>query len=159
VKRYSGRLKLTQHPLKPLESRNITKQAAHIRVQVLTMLTPYMLVSSIPTNTTDIYDRSWIAPVVNQCASTLTSWAPLENLTRQELVIKRAIEEVQGEICRVLGDAFGVEDASIDDTRLLLAKLSKDINRLMEWLDWSVRDEYSPGYEPKVCIILIRDHA
>jgi hypothetical protein len=163
VKRYSRRLKLTQHLLKPSESRNITEQAAQIRVQVLTMLTPYMLISSIPPNTTDVHDRSWIAPVVNQCASTLTSWAPIENLTRQELVIKRAIEDVQGEICCVLGDvwldAFGVEDASIDDTRLLLAKWSKDINRLMEWLDWSVWGECVPGCGPKVCIILIRDHA
>jgi hypothetical protein len=159
VKRYSDRLKLTRHLLKPSESRNITEQAAQIRVQVLTMLSPYMLTSAIPPNTIDIHDRSWIAPIVGQCASALTSWAPLDILTRQEKVIKHAVEEVQHEICRTLGDiwldAFGVEYASVDETRTLLTKWSKDINGLMEWLDWSVWDECVPGCGPEVCPNLI----
>jgi hypothetical protein len=157
VKRYPDRLKLTRHLLKPSESRNITERAALVRAQVLTMLSPYMLTSAIPPNTTDIHNRSWIAPIVSQCAFTLTSWASLENLTRQEKVIKHAIEEVQHEICRVLGDvwldAFGVEDASVDETRTLLVKWSKDINGLMDWLGWSVWDECVPGCGPEVRLL------
>ena len=112
VKRYSGRLKLTRHLLKPSKARNVTEQAYQVRAQVLTMLTPYMLVAAIPPNTTDIPDRSWISPIVRQCAFSLTAWASADILTRQEKVVKHAIEEVQHEICRVVGeiwlDAFDI---------------------------------------------------
>jgi hypothetical protein len=155
VKRYSGRLKFTRHLLEPSEARNVTEQAYQVRAQVLTMLMPYMLVEAIPPNTTTVPDRSWIAPVVGQCASSLTSWAPFDTLTRQEKVVKHAIEEVQHEICRVLGeiwlDAFDIERATPEETQPLLAKWSQYIDGLMEWLDWSVWDACKPECGPEVC--------
>jgi len=51
-------------------------------------------------------DRSWITPITNNCASTLTSWAHTISLNRQEKLIKDAIDEVLYEICRVIGDVW-----------------------------------------------------
>jgi hypothetical protein len=154
VKRYSGRLKLTRHLLEPSQARNVTEQAHQVRAQVLTMLTPYMLVAAIPPNATHIPDRSWISPVVGQCAFSLTAWASADILTRQEKVVKHAIEEVQHEICRVLGEiwlgAFDIERATPAETRPLLVKWSKYIDGLMTWLDWSVWDACKPECGPEV---------
>lgn len=152
IERYSARLELVQHLLNST-SRNATEQAAQVRSQILIMLTPYMLVDAIPSNETTP-DPSWINPVVNHCASTLTAWAPVDTLERQELVVKQAIEEVLHEICQVLGDvwvdAFDVEAAPIEKTQRLLAKWTRDIDDLMNWLEWSVWDTCKPGCGPEV---------
>jgi hypothetical protein len=158
IERYSARLELVQHLLKPSETRNVTEQAAQVRAQILIMLTPYMLTAAIPSNETTP-DRLWVAPVVEHCATALTAWAPVDTLTRQELAVKNAIEEVLRGICDVIGDiwvdAFEIEIAPIEETRLLLKRWSTDITGLMEWLDWSVWDTCKPSCGPEVCDMLL----
>ena len=155
VDRYGGHLELLRHILRNPESkRNVTEQVAEARSQVLTMLTPYMLVSAIPPNPTGPVDRSWIDPVVEHCASTHTAWAPETLLTPQEKVIKGAVEEVLSEICRVLGDiwvdAFDSGGASVRELERFLVKWRSDISELMDWLEWSVWLKCDPGCGPEV---------
>ena len=155
VDRYGGRLELLQHILQnPGSKRNVTEQVAEARSQVLIMLTPYMLTSAIPPNPTGPVDRSWIDPVVKQCASTHTAWASETLLTPQEKVIKRAVEEVLSQICGVLGDiwldAFDSEEAGVKELERFLGKWKSDISELMDWLDWSVWLKCNPACGPEV---------
>ena len=155
VDRYGGRLELLRHILRNPESkRNVTEQVAEARSQVLIMLTPYMLASAVPPDPTGSVDRSWTDPIVKRCASTHTSWAPETLLTRQEKVIKGAVEEVLSQICSVLGDiwvdAFGSEEASLKDLGRLLKKWHSDITELMDWLDWSMWLKCDPACGPEV---------
>lgn len=153
IERYSARLDLVRHLLEPFGTRNVTEQARQVRAQVLTMLTPYMLVSAIPSNETTP-ERSWITPIVDHCATALTSWTPTDTLTRQELVVKNAIEDVLHEICGVLGDiwvdAFDIEVAHPQVIQPLFKKWSTEIESLMNWLDWSVWDKCNPECGPEV---------
>ena len=160
VDRYGGRLELLQHILQNPESkRNITEQVAEARSQVLIMLTPYMLVSAIPPNPTGPVDRSWIDPVVKNCASTHTAWAPENLLTPQEKVIKAAVEQVLFQICSVLGDiwvdAFDSEGAGVRELERFLMKWESDIAGLMDWLDWSIWLKCDPGCGPEVSSRLV----
>ena len=155
VDRYGGHLELLQHTLRNPESkRNVTEQAAEARSQVLIMLTPYMLTSAIPPNPTGPVERSWIDPVVKHCASTHIAWVPEILFTPQEKVIKRAVEEVLSEICRVLGDiwadAFDSEGASVKELERFLRKWGSVISELMDWLEWSVWLKCDPACEPEV---------
>ena len=143
VDRYGERLGLLRHILQNTESkRNVTEQVVEARSQVLTMLTPYMLVSAIPLDPTGPVDPSWVDPVVEHCSSTHTAWAPENLLTPQEKLIKTAVEEVLSRICRVLGgiwvDAFDAEKAGVWDLERFLEKWGSDITQLMGWLDWPI---------------------
>ena len=90
----------------PESKQNITKQVVESRSQVLILLTPYILTSTIPApNLAHPVNRSWIDPIVERCASTHTAWPPEALLTPQEKLIKRAVEDVLLlQICNVLGD-------------------------------------------------------
>lgn len=152
VDRYGERLKLVRHLLEHRGSRNISEQARQVRTQVLIMLTPYMLAEAIPAS--DSGSRSWIAPIANHCATTVTSWAPADSMTREEWVIKDAIDQILHEICRVISDiwvdAFDVEAASIHQTTQYLTKWKRDVEELMGWLDWSMWNTCSPACGPEV---------
>jgi len=155
VDRYGKRLELLQHVLRNQESkRNVTKQVAEARSQVLIMLTPYMLTSAIPPNPTGPVDRSWIDPVVKHCAATHTAWAPEALLTPQEKLIKGAVEDVLSQICGVLGDiwvdAFDSENIGVKELESLLREWQSDITKLMDWLDWSVWLRCDPACGPEV---------
>ena len=155
VDRYGGRLELLRHILlNPESKRNVTEQVAEARSQVLTMLTPYMLVSAIPPDQPSPVDRSWVDPVVKHCASTHTAWTPEDLLTPQEKVIKGAVEEVLFRICSVLGniwvDAFGSEEADVEELEGFLVKWESAISGLMDWLDWSIWLRCDPGCGPEV---------
>ena len=155
VDRYGGHLELLRHILRNPESkRNVTEQVAEARSQVLTMLTPYMLVSAIPPNPTGPVDRSWVDPVVKHCASTHTAWVPEILLTPQESVIKGAVEEVLSRICGVLGDiwvdAFDSEGTDVEELGRFLGKWESDISELMDWLEWSVWLKCNPICGPEV---------
>jgi hypothetical protein len=155
VDRYGKRFELLRHILQnPDSKRNVTEQVAESRSQVLTMLTPYMLTSSIPPNPTGPVDRSWIDPVVKHCASTHTAWAPEALLTPQEKLIKGAVEGVLSQICSVLGDiwvdAFDSEKTNIKDLERFLFKWQSDVTDLMDWLDWSIWLKCKPACGPEV---------
>ena len=155
VDRYGRRLELLRHILQnPESNRNATEQVAEARSQVLIMLTPYMLVSAIPPDPTGPVDRSWVDPIVKHCASTHTAWAPEALLTPQERVIKGAVEEVLFRICSVLGDiwvdAFGSEEADVEELEEFLVRWESDISGLMDWLDWSIWLRCDPGCGPEV---------
>ena len=155
VDRYGRRLELLRHILQnPESNRNATEQVAEARSQVLIMLTPYMLVSAIPPDPTGPVDRSWVDPIVKHCASTHTAWAPEALLTPQERVIKGAVEEVLFRICSVLGDiwvdAFGSEEADVEELEEFLVQWESDISGLMDWLDWSIWLRCDPGCGPEV---------
>ena len=160
VDRYGKRLELLQHILQsPEPERNVTERVAESRSQVLIMLTPYMFTSAIPPNPTGPVNRSWINPVVKQCASTHTAWAPEALLTPQEKLIKGAVEEVLSQICDVLGDiwvdAFDSEKAGIEDLERFLLKWESDITDLINWLDWSIWLKCNPACGPEVSSRLI----
>jgi hypothetical protein len=157
VDRYGDRLSLMKHLLENPGSRNVTEQVSQIRSQVLIMLTPYMLVDVIPSSESG--SRSWIAPIAKQCASSLTAWTPIGLLTREEEVIKHAVEEVLHEICDVFTDiwvdAFDVEGMTAAQARGYLQKWEQDIGDLMTWLDWSVWATCSPACGPEVLVPLL----
>lgn len=141
--RYGKRLELLRHILQnPEPKRDVTEQVVEARSQTLIMLTPYMLVSSIPSNPTGPVDPSWINPVVENCTSTHTASVPEIWLTPQENLIKAAVEEVLSKICGALGgiwvDAFDSEKTGVRDLELFLKKWRSDIIQLMDWLDWPI---------------------
>lgn len=155
VDRYGKRLEVLQYILQNQDQkRNVIEQTAETRSQILIMLTPYMLVSAIPPSSTSPVNPSWIDPVVEHCASTHTAWAPETLLSRQEKVIKAAVEEVLLRICRVLGDiwvdAFDAEKAGVDDLERFLKKWQSDVTQLMDWLDWSIWVRCKPACGPEV---------
>ena len=151
VDRYSGKLELVRHILEHPGSSNVTTQAAHARSQILTMLTPYMLTEAVHNS---IGSRSWVAPIAEDCATTLTSWVHTDMLTPQERLIKSSIDDVMHEVCRVLSniwlDAFGVEEASVEETSRLIGQWKNDMRELMAWLDWSVWNVCDPACKPEV---------
>ena len=156
VDRYGGRLELLRHIFQNPESkRNVTERIAEARSQVLIMLTPYMITSAIPPNPTGPVDRSWVDPVVKHCASTHTSWAPETLLTRQEEVIRGAVEEVLFRICRVLGDiwvdAFNSERVGVKESERFLRRWQSGVTELMGWLDWPMWLRCDPACGPEVC--------
>lgn len=152
IERYGDRIELLDHLLRHPGSRNTTEQALQVRTQVLIMLTPYMLADAVTFS--DSGSRDWIAPIAKQCASTFTAWVP-STITREEIVIKGAIEEVLHEICRVLSDiwldAFEVESANIESTNAFMFKWKRDVAELMAWLGWSVWDKCNPACSFEVC--------
>ncbi|KAF9652814.1 hypothetical protein BDM02DRAFT_3136802 [Thelephora ganbajun] len=159
IDRYGGRLELLRHILEnPDSKRNITEQIVEARSQILTMLTPYMLTSAIPQESTGPVDPSWITPVVEHCASTHTTWAPQDLLTKQEKAIKVAIEGVLNEICSTLGelwlDAFDAETADIETGHRFVSAWRKEIVELMDWLDWPIWLKCNPACgNEEVCYI------
>jgi hypothetical protein len=153
INRYGDRLALLKHLLHNPGSRNVSEQADQVRSQILILLTPYMLTDAIPSSASG--SRSWIAPIAHQCASSLTSWAPAHSMTREEWLVKDAIDQVLHEICRVISDiwvdAFGVEESSPEEALLLVKKWKDDVEELMSWLDWPMWDTCNPACGPEVC--------
>ncbi|KAI0060144.1 hypothetical protein BV25DRAFT_1918011 [Artomyces pyxidatus] len=117
VERYAERLETLRYILEP-EPFNATQEAALVRVQLLTMLVPYMTTDSVPTN------PSCTSSLVQRCSTPPTSLLPAGLLTPQ---VRRILDAVQGtlrEIYRRLTlmwvDAFDIEEASEDRTRAVL---------------------------------------
>ena len=150
VDRYGTRLELLRHILEnPDSKRNITEQIAEARSQIFIMLSPYMLVSAIPENPRGPVDPSWITPVVEHCSSTHTLWTPQDLLTKQEKVIKVAIEGVLNEVCSIVGelwiDAFDAESADTETAHRFIPAWRERVVDLMDWLDWSIWNKCKPA--------------
>ncbi|KAI0060146.1 hypothetical protein BV25DRAFT_1807890 [Artomyces pyxidatus] len=151
VERYAERLETLRYILEP-EPSNATQQAALVRVQLLTMLVPYMTTDSVPTN------PSWTSSLVQRCSTPPTSLLPAGLLTPQERRIRDAVQGTLREICRRLTlmwvDAFDIEEASEDRARAVLGTWKKHVGELMDWLGWSVWVRCIPGCNPDaICYV------
>ncbi|KAG9046918.1 hypothetical protein FS837_003423 [Tulasnella sp. UAMH 9824] len=139
VERHAGRLEFLSDWLRGSRT-NVTQTVVHARRAVLTMLTPYLAISSIPpdskTNTT------WLNPAMYHCSTAFTSHLPFPRLTPQERRLKHSVEIVMKEICRTLGvlwvDAFDAEQLDDEHEKLnLVAKWTIEVKKLMDWLGWA----------------------
>ncbi|KIO17398.1 hypothetical protein M407DRAFT_228415 [Tulasnella calospora MUT 4182] len=139
VDRHAGRLEFLSDWLGD-GTNNSTYSIKHARRAVLTMLAPYLSVTSIPldhkTNTT------WLDPAIHYCSTTFTAHLPVHQFTLQEHRIGGAVEAVMREICWTVGniwidafDAEGLQDET--ERRCLLIKWKANVDRLMDWLGWT----------------------
>ncbi|KZT04742.1 uncharacterized protein LAESUDRAFT_682224 [Laetiporus sulphureus 93-53] len=132
--RFSDRLPYLRYLLhQPIT--NASEQAADVRQQFIVSLIPYM-------PRTGIGEPEWYAETVRGCAASFTSHLPESWFTKQERVIKDAVDEVLHEICRVLTvawrAAFDIEEQDVKTAEDFLVKCRDDIDALIEWLDWPV---------------------
>lgn len=155
MERYGERLENLAYILEDGRFGNVTRQVALFRSQLLIMLSPYMVVSSMPSPDVDpTSDKSWIAPMVQHCATTQTSHLNTTSMTKQERRIRNSVEEVLGEICRTLGrlwvDAFDVEAAEKSMQVEVLERSKLRVTELMRWLDWPMWVKCRPSCGPEV---------
>ncbi|KAI0246598.1 hypothetical protein BJV78DRAFT_125115 [Lactifluus subvellereus] len=153
TERYAERLDYLQFLLSPnARFANAAEQAANARVQVLTMLVPYITTADVPERLPASANTSWAAPVVRRCATTQTSRIPLGMLTPQEARIHAAVENTLREICRRLVlvwlEFFDVEGADEATVEKAIEVGRGHVSELMGWLDWSVWVECKPGCGP-----------
>ncbi|KAI0060141.1 hypothetical protein BV25DRAFT_985684 [Artomyces pyxidatus] len=145
VKRYSERLELLQYLLEPATYTNVTEQAVAVRIQILTMLAPYITTEAVRNSS----DTSWVGSIVHYCSTTQTSMIPGGTLTPQERLIRDAVEGTLHEICRRLTlmwvDAFDIEAATDRRKAEALGRWRVHVRELMEWLDWSVWNKCNPA--------------
>ena len=163
VDRYAGRLAVTRHLLNlPVSTaEHLLDLADKVQTQLRIMLTPYLLVSTTPTGGIDM---DWVIPVYKLCATTHTRGLPSvrHTMTDSEKLLLRAVRGTNREICRVItrmwaaGVHMGI-DASTDMGRPVVAKVERvwrawgeDMNRLVDWLDWSVWVKCEPECGPEV---------
>jgi len=156
IDRNAQRLEYLKYILDGKESKvfNATEVASRARRQVLTMLAPYLLRTSLPPSTPSSSinksqpngsprweNTTWVAEAIHHCGGRFTSHIPFNSLTPQEVRLRHATQEVVYEICRMLGviwvDAFVVEELEVEEVEGLVVKWRNEIKGLMSWLDWS----------------------
>ncbi|KAJ7726544.1 hypothetical protein B0H16DRAFT_1592580 [Mycena metata] len=149
VERYGERLAVLEHTLSAAAVDNAAAAAFHARQQVLTMLMPHFTTSDTPGNTTSTSSRAWLTPVVARCAAIHTRVISVfqGTLTKQEEMIKGAVDDVLQQICRRLARMFqialGVEDPAMnvnfakEEIRAMevVTEMHAELRALMEWLD------------------------
>lgn len=152
VERHAGRLEFLSDWLGD-ETKNGTYIIEHARRAVLAMLSPYLTVTSIPsdhkTNTT------WLNPSIHYCSTAFTAHLPVNQFTPQEHRLKAAVEVVTREICRTIGlvwiDAFDMEDLQDEgEQRHVLTKWKGHVDGLMEWLGWTEWVQCKPACDQYV---------
>ncbi|KAI9459918.1 hypothetical protein BJY52DRAFT_1364860 [Lactarius psammicola] len=151
TERYADRLEYLRLLLSPNTTTfaDALERASVARAQLLVMLTPYITTANVPERLPAPANLSWVAPVVQRCATTQTSHIPLGILTPQESRIHAAVENTLQEICRrlvlVWFEFFDVEAA--DEARAMEATevARGHTEELMTWLDWSVWVRCEPG--------------
>ncbi|KIK58115.1 hypothetical protein GYMLUDRAFT_45667 [Collybiopsis luxurians FD-317 M1] len=123
VKRFSDRLEMVQYMLNATETgigvsanKDIAK---NVQTQLLTMLQPYMLVSTKPpppslstedllfASTTANSSTQWASPLYQRCSTTYTNYivttpSLYSRLTSSERLILGGVKETTREICRVV---------------------------------------------------------
>ena len=167
VDRYSQRLELTRYLLNSsaTDPDEIVDLANKTQTQLRIMLTPYILYSATPTDPSDKTELDWTVPIYKLCATTHTHSmeSELDSMTDAEKLILKAVRGTSREICRVVTKmwAAGVyagidpllntkESLDISEITPLRNTWAEDLNRLMEWLDWSVWVKCNPGCGPEV---------
>ncbi|KAH7910572.1 hypothetical protein BJ138DRAFT_1180191 [Hygrophoropsis aurantiaca] len=158
IKRYADKLELIQYLLNDTDTQSTLskegkRRAAKIQLQLRTMLTPYILHSSIPLHLSSSgVARHWAEPIFMECATAHTSPFVSEfmaTFTSSEALLLKAVQETVREICRVTTRmwAEGVEigldpylpvDVANQNTTAVIEKWKADLNALILWLDWSV---------------------
>ncbi|KAJ7481205.1 hypothetical protein B0H11DRAFT_2280440 [Mycena galericulata] len=127
------------HVVDAAASLNASDGAYKARQQVLMMLTPHFTTADTP-GTGGGASKAWLTPVVERCASTHTRGLP-SLLTKQELLIRGAIEDVMHQICRRLARlfyiAFDIEDNKQLDAASVVDAMQVEVSDLMTWLDWT----------------------
>ncbi|KAJ6562383.1 hypothetical protein B0H19DRAFT_1219963 [Mycena capillaripes] len=115
-----------------------------------TALVAYRLHSAVPPPTG--WDTVWAEPVFRLCATTHTLFIEsLEvNLTTSEILLLASVQETTREICRTLVGmwAEGVLELrhSARLSSYLVQKWKSDVDRLIDWLGWSVWVKCRPAY-------------
>ena len=167
VDRYSQRLELTRYLLNSsaTDPDEIVDLANKTQTQLRIMLTPYILYSATPTDPSDKTELDWTVPIYKLCATTHTHSmeSELDSMTDAEKLILKAVRGTSREICRVVtkmwaaGIYAGIdpllntkESLDISEITPLRNTWAEDLNRLMEWLDWSVWVKCNPGCGPEV---------
>ncbi|KZV61661.1 hypothetical protein PENSPDRAFT_643128 [Peniophora sp. CONT] len=143
VERHAQRLELLAHTLLNASFADVRTRAARARAQVLTMLAPHFTTTDVPPGATDGANKTWLAPVVQRCATAHTAGMPTSLLTPQERLIHNAVEDVMHEICRRLGRlfhaAYDVERPDWGQARVedVVGFMQAEVEALMSWLDWT----------------------
>lgn len=114
---------------------------AAVRKQLMIALSPHM-----PRDGVD--EPAWYEAIAYGCARSFTTHLPGERLTKQERLIRHAVDEVLHEVCRVLTDAWrdaykiDIPVADLGETNFtspeLLEKWRVAFDALFEWLDWPI---------------------
>ncbi|TFY61120.1 hypothetical protein EVJ58_g4708 [Rhodofomes roseus] len=131
---------------------NVSERLEVVRKQLVASLIPYMpRHDHIGTNV-------WFADTARGCAESFTKALPVERLTKQEILLKNAVDEVLHEICRVYteawADAFDAEGKSEDVLTGFMHEWSGQFDELMEWLDWPVWTKCDPACGPdEYCLL------
>ncbi|KAF9236703.1 hypothetical protein BU15DRAFT_63754 [Melanogaster broomeanus] len=143
------------------DSEKILDLARKTQIQLRVMLTPYILRTATPLHGTNL---DWAVPIFKLCATTHTSFIQFDSpsMTPSEHLILQAVRETSGEICRVVTSmwASGVHaglDSMLNPQELpdvrevtnLMDAWSKNVNRLMAWLDWSIWVKCKPACGPE----------
>ena len=167
VDRYAGRLELIHHLLNSpvTDPDEILEFASKTQTQLRIMLTPYLLFSATPTDRSDKDGLNWTTPIYKLCATTHTHSmeSNLDSMTSSEKLILQAVRGTTREICRVVTKmwAAGVyagidpslntkESPDVAEVAHLRKTWTTALDRLMEWLDWSVWIKCNPGCGPEV---------
>ncbi|EJU00467.1 hypothetical protein DACRYDRAFT_16916 [Dacryopinax primogenitus] len=153
VERHADRLEFFRHLLRTATrkdggdrvtpTQNLTKIVENARLQVLTMLSPYLSRAAVPPGKSASNDRAWLEPTVSLCTGSFTQHMNVSRFTPQEHVLKQATDTTAREICRTLGliwlSAFSAESVTLPSQQeQLLNSWLLEVERLMAWLDWAV---------------------
>ncbi|KAH8927445.1 hypothetical protein BT69DRAFT_1347329 [Atractiella rhizophila] len=138
--RYSRRLKVLEHilfanseSLPDNQTRyNLTVLQAHVN------LAPY--VTLLPTSG-DAANKTWVLPIWKLCAEAPTSHLPSDGETETDRFIRKSVDTVAREICRVVslilaeGAAESASGAKSVDS--VVQRWKAELRSLIDWLDWS----------------------
>ena len=167
VDRYAGRLELIHYLLNSpaTDLDEILDLTNKTQTQLRIMLTPYLLFSATPTDRSDKDGLNWTTPIYKLCATTHTHSmeSNLDSMTSSEKLILQAVRGTTREICRVVtkmwaaGVYLGIdpslntkESPDVAEVAHLRKTWTTALDRLMEWLDWSVWIKCNPGCGPEV---------
>ncbi|KAG5651618.1 hypothetical protein H0H81_008023 [Sphagnurus paluster] len=175
--RYADRLELIRYLLNPTEPeagqpRSLVETAKLVQQQLRISLTPYIINGAAPPmveGDRGARNHSWTAPVFKYCATTHTNSfiASPSKLTPSEQLILTAIRDTNKEICRVIvkmwaeGVYEGLDpilrqpsssdsesEPSPEALGSLMNRWRVEIDRLFNWLDWSIWIKCRPACDP-----------
>ncbi|KZT01201.1 uncharacterized protein LAESUDRAFT_488590 [Laetiporus sulphureus 93-53] len=139
--RFSDRLPYLRYLLHQ-EVANATAHAAEVRQQLITSLVPYF-------PRAEVGSPSWYGEIARGCRASFTERLPTARFTKQEQVLRNAVDEVLHEVCRVLvvawREAFDVEEQTVEVAEGLLGKWRDEVDALIDWLDWPAWLECRPA--------------
>ena len=172
IHRYSERLEVLQYLLSNATqsaTQTLDEDMGHIHAFVRGAIAQYMLHSAKPNSRA--VRQAWAAPIFEQCATAYTfslNASPLAaKMTKTERLMQGAVDGVLYEVCRVLvgiwaeGEEIGLGESEPElrfDEPDGLQKVAKswlrEVESLMEWLDWSVWVKCKPACgEEETCFL------